>query len=122
MKILLSEDDPVMMMVLNRVLQMFKYEVICSKDGEEAIRLITSEAPDMVITDISLPMVSGLEVLSFSKQVPGKKIPVILLSALPVNAVNNCEGDYGADGYFMKPVNAQQLHSKIEELRKVGNF
>lgn len=122
MKILLSEDDPVMMMVLNRMLENLKYEVIKSKDGKEALEMIKTNSPDMVITDIMLPIYSGLEIVSFLKKLPGKRIPVILLSAMPINAMKNSEGDYGADGYFMKPVTAEQLKNKIEELRKAGNF
>lgn len=122
MKILLCEDDPVMMMVLNRTLETLHYEVIKSTDGKEALELIKSESPDVVITDIVLPIISGIEIVSFLKKFPGKKIPVILISAMPVNALKNNDGDFGADGYFMKPVNAEQLKTKIEELRKFWNF
>lgn len=122
MKILLSEDDPVMMMVLNRMLENLKYEVIKSKDGKEALEMIKTNSPDMVITDIMLPIHSGLEIVSFLKKLPGKRIPVILLSAMPINAMKNNGSDLGADGYFMKPVTAEQLKNKIEELRKAGNF
>ena len=122
MKILVSEDDPVMMLVLNRMLERMEYEVICSKDGREALDLISAQKPDMVITDISLPMFSGLDIISFVKTLPGKKIPVILLSAMPINALKNNDGNFGADGYFMKPVDAKQLKTRIEELRKAGNF
>ena len=104
------------------MLERMKYEVICSKDGKEALELISAETPDMVITDISLPVVSGLEIVSFLRKFPGKKIPVILLSAMPMNALKNSDGDFGADGYFMKPVDAEQLKTKIEALRKAGNF
>jgi CheY-like chemotaxis protein len=121
-KILLCEDDPVMMMVLNRTLETLHYEVIKSTDGKEALELIKSESPDVVITDIVLPIISGIEIVSFLKKFPGKKIPVILISAMPVNALKNNDGDFGADGYFMKPVNAEQLKTKIEELRKFWNF
>jgi CheY-like chemotaxis protein len=121
-KILLSEDDPVMMMVLNRMLENLKYEVIKSKDGKEALEMINTRAPDLVITDAMLPIHSGFEIISFLKKLPGKKIPVILLSAMPMNAMKNKEGDCGADGYFMKPVSSEQLRSKIEELREAGNF
>ena len=122
MKILLCEDDPVMMMVLNRTLETLHYEVIKSTDGKEALELIKSESPDVVITDIVLPIISGIEIVSFLKKFPGKKIPVILISAMPVNGLKNNDGDFGADGYFMKPVNAEQLKTKIEELRKFWNF
>lgn len=119
MKILICEDDPVMMMVLTAMLKRLEYQVISSKDGREAIKLIDSESPDMVITDMLLPIISGAEIISYIKNLPGKKIPVILLSAMPIHAQKNNEGDFAADGYLMKPVLPQQLKSKIEELRLI---
>lgn len=120
MKILVSEDDPVMMMVVSRMLENLNHEVIKSVDGKEALEIITAQSPDMVITDIMLPIFSGIEIVSFCKKLP-KKIPVILLSAMPVNSMKNSDAYYGADGYFMKPVTVEQLENKIEELMKIGN-
>ncbi len=122
MKILVCEDDPVMLLVLNRMLEKMQYEVINSKDGKEAIEMISSELPDMVITDLSLPIFSGFDIVLFLKKLPGKKIPVILISAMPMNALKNTDGNFGADGYFMKPVDADQFQARIEELRKEFNL
>lgn len=122
MKILVCEDDPVMLLVLNRMLEKMQYEVINAKDGKEAIDMINTARPDIVVTDMSLPVFSGLDIISFLKNLPGKKTPAILISALPMNALKNSDGNFGADAYFMKPVNADQLQATIEELRKEGNF
>ncbi len=108
-----------MMLVLSAMLKLLEYQVICSKDGREAIELINSESPDMVITDMLLPIISGAEIISYIKNLPGKKIPVILLSAMPIHAQKNNEGDFAADGYLMKPVFPQQLKCKIEELKSI---
>ncbi len=122
MKILVCEDDPVMLLVLNRMLEKMQYEVINAKDGKEAIDMINTARPDIVITDMSLPVFSGLDIISFLKNLPGKKTPAILISALPMNAFKTSDGNFGADGYFMKPVSAEQLKIKIEELRKELSF
>lgn len=95
-----------------------QYEVIDAKDGQEAIKLIEAGPPDIVITDMSLPILSGLDIISFLKNLPGKKIPVILISAMPTSTFKNSDDYFGADHYFMKPVNADQLQARIEELRK----
>ncbi len=118
MKILVCEDDPVMLLVLNRMLEKMQYEVINAKDGKEAIDMINTARPDIVITDISLPVFSGLDIISFLKNLPRKKTPAILISALPMNAFKSSDGNFGSDAYFMKPVNADQLQATIEELRK----
>lgn len=118
MKILVCEDDPVMLLVLNRMLEQMHYEVINAKDGKEAFEMINAKSPDIVISDMSLPVFSGLDIISFLKKLPGKKIPVILISAMPMNALKNNDGNFGADSYFMKPVNSDELQTQIEELRK----
>lgn len=118
MKILVCEDDPVMLLVLTRMLEQMQHKVMNAKDGKEAFEMINAKLPDIVITDLSLPVFSGLDIISFLKKFPGKKIPVVLISAMPMNALKNNDGDFGADSYFMKPVNAGELQARIEELRK----
>jgi len=118
-KILICEDEPIMMLVLTAILKKLGYKVICSKDGKEAIDLINSESPDMVITDMLLPILSGTEIISYVNNLPGEKIPVILLSSMPVHILKDNEGDFPADGYLMKPVLPQQLKDKIEELKSI---
>ena len=116
MKILICEDEPVMLLVLTAMLKKMEYQVITSKDGREAIQLIDSESPDIVITDMLLPIVSGAEIISYIKNLPGKDIPVILLSAMPAHLQNKNEDGYSADAYLTKPVLPAQLKSKIEEV------
>lgn len=120
MKILVCEDDPVMMLVLSTILKKFEYEVICSKDGKEALDIIRTKLPDMVITDMLLPHYSGPQIISYIKNLPGKKVPVILLSSMPINVMKNNDEYFGADGYLMKPVLPQELKNKIEELKHVA--
>lgn len=117
MKILVCEDDPVMMLVLTSMLKKLQYQVICSKDGREALNLINTELPDMVITDMMLPNLSGAEIISYVKNFSAKKIPVILLSSMPHYALKNNDEDFGADGYLTKPAYPEQLKNKILELQ-----
>lgn len=121
MKILVCEDDPVMMLVLTSMLRKLQYEVISSHDGPEALSLIESELPDMVITDMMLPNISGAEIISYIKDFTRKKIPVILLSSMPAQAFKNNDNYFGADGYLMKPAFPDELKSTIEKLRPAGS-
>lgn len=114
MKILIVEDDSIMLMVLKRILQNFGYNVITAEDGKEGIEMIKLELPDMVITDFILPKISGSDIVFYLKHFPVKKIPVILLSAMPKGGVNNND-DYGADAYLVKPVAPQILIHTIEK-------
>jgi CheY-like chemotaxis protein len=96
-KLLVCEDDPIMMIVLTTMLKRLEHEVICAKDGEKALKVIDTESPDMVITDMLLPNVSGIEIVSYLKKLPGKRIPVIMLSSMPRNAMTNSDANFGAD-------------------------
>lgn len=117
MKILVCEDDPVMMMVLNAVLKRLEYQVVCAKDGKEAVEMINNEAPDMVITDMLLPNLSGADIVSHLRNLQGKKIPVIMLSSMPQEMMQNRHSNHVADRYLLKPVLPQQLKITIEELK-----
>lgn len=119
MKILVIEDDPIMTLLLNRILNNFRYQPLFAKDGKEALELINTELPDLVITDMMLPFVSGPEIISYIRNLPGKKIPVILLSSMPLNAQKNNHDNFGANSYLTKPVCPARLKTKIEELRGV---
>ncbi len=119
MKILVIEDDPIMTLLLTRMLNNFRYQPIFAKDGREALGLISRELPDLVITDMMLPFVSGPEIISYIKNLPGKEIPVILLSSMPLHPQKNNHDNFGADSYLMKPVCPQHLKTKIDELKGI---
>lgn len=83
MKILLVEDSRAIRLENERVLIEAGYEVICAEDGQSALQLARGQQPDLILLDLMLPKVSGLEVLEFLKSNPGTaQIPVVVLSAL----------------------------------------
>ena len=116
MKILIVEDDPVMMMLLTHSVKDFGYVIISAADGKEAIQSINKESPDIIITDLTIPIISGLEIISYVKDFPGKIISVILISAMPKNALGYTNDDFGADAYLVKPVCPQLLLNTISNL------
>ena len=69
-----------------------------------------------------LPFVSGPEIVSHIKKMEGKKIPVILLSSMPVSALEIGYNDFRADSYLLKPVYPEQLRNTIEVLTAVECF
>ncbi len=83
MKILLVEDSRTLRLSNERALLNAGYEVICAEDGESALRCAKEQMPDLILLDLLLPRVSGLEVLTRLKHARGTcKIPVIALSGL----------------------------------------
>ena len=82
-KILLVEDSRALRLENERALLKAGYAVICAEDGESALQLAGEHKPDLILLDLLLPKMSGLEVLDYLKNTPGTaQIPVVVLSAL----------------------------------------
>ena len=117
MKILVVEDEALMLKTLEMKLQKEGYEVICCSDGRAALELMESENPLMVITDIMLPYSSGIEIIRAAKQKP-QPVAVIVLSALGQESTVEEAFEMGADYYITKPFNLNELVIRIKRLLK----
>ena len=119
MKILFLEEEPTIQEVLSEYMKMQQYEVTCVSDGEEAIEALKKEAFDMAVLDIMVPMVSGLEVLSFIHQ-EMKYMATIMLTALEDEKTQVKAFNLYADDYVIKPVSPIILLKRMETiLRRV---
>ncbi|MBU1104543.1 response regulator [Candidatus Parcubacteria bacterium] len=102
-KILLVEDKESLRMVYGEYLRMEGFDITEAKDGEEAISLATSGNFDLMLLDIMLPKVDGLEVLKTLKANPKtKQLKIYLLTVLGRDAVIQQGFEMGADGYLIK--------------------
>ena len=112
-RILIAEDEPDMLVGLRDNLQFEGYEVIEARDGEEALRLIDEQRPDLMLLDIMLPKVDGLEVCKRMRQA-GFTLPVLMLTAKSqeVDIVRGLEA--GADDYVTKPFGVHELLARIK--------
>lgn len=116
MKILVAEDEPMLLKTIELKLKKEGYEVISTTDGREAIAKIRETGPDMVITDIMMPYASGLEIVSFLRSEGVKKIPVIILSAMEQEKVVMEAFELGADDYITKPFSLNELAIRVKKL------
>ncbi|MCF3111561.1 response regulator [Niabella sp. CC-SYL272] len=115
MKILLVEDATALLRAIELKLKKSGYDVHSCADGRQALAELESFTPDLVITDIMLPFVSGLEVLNAAKA-KNKKMPVIVFSAMgQENAVEEAFL-LGADDYVVKPFGLKELEMRIKRL------
>ena len=87
MKILICEDEEIMLTALEFRLKKQGFEVIRAEDGQVAIDKIRTEDPDLIIADIMMPHVTGLELIKFVREDLRKDIPVIVISALELDEV-----------------------------------
>ena len=122
MKILIAEDEALILQTLELKLKKEGYEVIGCVDGLDALQKIDSEQPDLIITDIMMPYMSGLEVVRKVKNdLSSKNIPVIVLSTMGQESIVEEAYDLGADDYLKKPFSLSELSIRIKKLaRKSG--
>jgi len=111
--VLLAEDDPALKRYLEVVLHRAGYEVLTASDGLEAMKLLLSNAVDVVITDAVMPNLNGYELCRFIRSTQQlSHLPLILLSALdPKNADSE-----QVDIFLTKPVKPEELLCCLEEL------
>ncbi len=115
-KILLIEDVKEVQIVVSTRLRANGYQVVTAKDGQEGLAKVDLEKPDLIITDLALPKVTGNVIVRIlKKSEKHKQIPIIMLSAF-VHAGTGAGVEVPADAYIAKPFDAEVLLGKIKEL------
>jgi CheY-like chemotaxis protein len=116
-KILLVEDNEMNRDMLSRRLIRRGYQVVMALDGEQGVAMAQSEKPDLILMDMSLPVIDGWEA---TRRVKGndetKAIPVIALTAHAMSDDRQKAMEAGCDEYDTKPVDLDRLLSKIQAL------
>jgi DNA-binding response OmpR family regulator len=118
MKILVAEDEALMLAALKKNLEDDGYEVIATSDGQQAIEQFQAQKPDLVITDILMPYTSGLELIGVVRSQPEPHIPIIVLSALGQEATVLEAFNHGADDFITKPFKPVELSLRVRRLLK----
>jgi CheY-like chemotaxis protein len=116
-KILIVEDNEMNRDMLARRLQRRGYEVLVALDGGEGVARAREEAPDLVLMDMSLPVVDGWEATRQLKAMPETRmIPIIALTAHAMSADRDKALEAGCDDYDTKPIELPRLLGNIETL------
>ena len=116
-KILLADDEPDILEIVSYNLTAEGYEVICAKNGNEALDLAKEHLPSMIILDIMMPGKNGIEVCKILRLQPQFKDTVIIfLSALSDEGTEIKGLETGADDYITKPISPKVLISKVNAL------
>lgn len=118
-KILLVEDNEMNRDMLSRRLLRKGYQVIVALDGAQGVELAHSETPDLILMDMSLPVLNGWDATKSIKEDPETgSIPVIALTAHAMSSDRNQALEAGCDDYDTKPIELPRLLDKIETLLK----
>jgi two-component system cell cycle response regulator DivK len=117
MKVLLVEDNEMNRDMLSRRLARNGYEVVMAVDGQQAVTMAASENPDIILMDMSLPVIDGWEATRRVKADPAtQKIPVIALTAHAMAEDESKARNAGCDDFDTKPVDIQRLMGKMKAL------
>jgi DNA-binding response OmpR family regulator len=116
-KILLIDDSSVNNLLLQNVLEDEKFIVLVAFNGKEGLDIIKREKPDLILLDIMMPRMDGIEVLQkIISDESTSKIPVIMLTAKTDKADRQISLEMGAADFITKPVNIDELLSKINAI------
>ena len=116
-KILLIEDNEMNWDMLSRRLRRRGYEVVVATDGRQGIELASSEAPDLILMDMGLPVLDGWEATNQIKQNSEiKAIPIIALTSHAMKGDREKALSAGCDDYDVKPIDFPRLLEKIQQL------
>jgi two-component system, cell cycle response regulator DivK len=121
-KILLVEDNEMNRDMLSRRLARRGYEVVIAKDGQEGLDLAASTSPDVILMDMSLPIIDGWEATRRIKAASATaRIPVIALTAHAMSGDREQALEAGCDDYDTKPIELNRLLGKIaDQLERAG--
>lgn len=120
--ILIVEDEPDAVELLELHLKNAGYDVTVAEDGEEALRKVHKSIPDMVILDLMIPEINGLEVCKVIRKDPAtESIPVVMCTA-KASEIDKVLGlELGADDYITKPFSPRELVLRVKNLLKRNN-
>ena len=115
-KILIVEDNELNRDMLSRRLMRKGFEVVMAEDGQKGVDMSISENPDLILMDLSLPIMDGWEATSTIKNSEEtKKIPIIVLTAHAMAGDREKALEAGADEYDTKPIEFKRLLGKIKD-------
>jgi two-component system alkaline phosphatase synthesis response regulator PhoP len=116
-KILIADDDPLMLRLVGYLLSKEGYEIVTAMDGEEALERVDTEKPDLVILDVMMPGIDGLEVCRRLRSQPETAaLPIVMLSARSKVSDRIAGLQAGANEYLGKPSDARQLVACVGDL------
>jgi len=124
LRILLAEDNPINQTVAIRILERSGHQVVPVRDGLQALQMLEKRAFDLVLMDVQMPNMDGIEAtlaIRAREKYSGRRIPIIAMTAHAMKGDAERCRDAGMDGYISKPVHADELCRLIQEILGARN-
>lgn len=115
-KIVLAEDNSILAKLLQFKLEKEGYQLLIATNGKEAVDLIEYNKPDMILTDIMMPFISGLEVISHVRNKLEMKTPIVVFSSAGQEEMVLSAFNLGATDFMSKPFSPNELIIRIKRL------
>jgi two-component system response regulator MprA len=120
-KVLVAEDDRAVRESLVRALQLEGYTVASANNGADALEAVRQSVPDVILLDVSMPMVDGLTVCRVLRA-EGNRVPVLMLTARTETSDRVAGLDAGADDYLAKPYDLDELLARLRALLRRSSY
>lgn len=120
--VLAVDDAPDNLLLIEAILDDDEYRLTCAQDGPGALEQVNQTPPDVILLDVSMPGMSGLEVTQRIRQ--DNSLPYIPILLVTANDQDICRKglEAGADGYIRKPFNIRELEAKVRSLLQLNRF
>lgn len=117
LRLLYVEDDEQVSAVMQRILKRRFSEVACAKDGQEALEIFTNGNVDMMIVDMNIPLLNGLELCTKVREI-NEDIPIIMLTAFDQSDCLSQAIEIGIDRFLSKPISTEALDKHLKILAR----
>jgi two-component system cell cycle response regulator len=114
-RVLLVEDNPANLTLMQYLLQASGYTTLTATDGSQGVAVATRESPDVILMDLQLPVMNGYEAARLVKEVPAlRRVPIIAVTAFAMVGDRDKILARGFDGYIAKPITPERFVSEVE--------
>ncbi len=120
--VLVVDDDPLILRVVATVLDLEEFEVVTARSGAEAVEVLRTSTPHVMVADIMMPEMDGFELCEHVRQDPRyARLPIILLTARDSDDDRRRGSEVGGDAYITKPFSPLELIDEIDRLLQERN-
>jgi len=118
MKVLICDDDSISLRALEYQFKKDGFEIFKAINGRDAQKILIEKEIDVLVTDIYMPLMSGMELITYVRKTLQRDIPIVIVSAVNIEDTILHAFELGADAYLTKPFNLEELPRRIKHLLK----